>query len=514
MVERFSVIGDPNLADYTDFEELGAAPSSIVYAASERATKRRVALRVLSVDPNAQGVLDVLDREVVGLGALWSHPNVVTLLRFLTTSEGKPVLVFEYCDTTAASRLRAAPFSPQDAISLGIKIAGALECAHREGILHRDVNPRSIFFTEFAEPALGDFGLARLGAVSQVTISAVDLQSTHTPPEILDGQPASARSDVYSLASTMYHLVAGRSPFQSTNDDSPAAVLMRILREEPPPLPPDVPGDLNLTLAAALAKDPSARPTSARDFADRLSQVEADQGWARTSSSVDTHDEDDRRTDDRLASAQVGPVPIVDPQWASRSEESITGGVELPDPTRPVAIQASVAPSVAPPEASDDAPVSCPNGHAVRSSARFCGVCGSAVTVASPPPPPPPPPPATDGGPGPALGLNGDPSPGVQPQVVCQSGHPALVGAEHKPFCRICGAPMLTECEAGHSMPSPSVVLPHMWRSPARRRGCTSDLSTWLTRSKIASGHGQTGKDVQPPRATFDRDAEASGEWA
>ena len=61
----------------------------------------------------------------------------------------------------------------------------------------------------------------------------------------------------------MYHLVAGRSPFRSTNDDSPAAVLMRILREEPPPLPPDVPGDLNSTLAGALAKDPSARPTSA-----------------------------------------------------------------------------------------------------------------------------------------------------------------------------------------------------------------------------------------------------------
>src|ERR1700683_4640821 len=144
MVERFSVIGDPNLSDYTDFEELGGGPS-IVYAASERATKRRVALRVLSVDPNAPGVLDVLDGEVVGLGALWSHPNVVTLLRFLTTSEGKPVLVFEYCDATAASRLRAAPFSPQDAISLGIKIAGALDCAHRKGMLHRDVNPKSIF---------------------------------------------------------------------------------------------------------------------------------------------------------------------------------------------------------------------------------------------------------------------------------------------------------------------------------------------------------------------------------
>src|ERR1700722_16527206 len=244
MAEQYSLMGDDQLREYTDFEELGSSPLSVVYGATERPIRRRVVLRVLLVDKASPLIAEVLDREVVALGALWAHPNIVSLLRLTAGSDGRPVLVFERCKRSVASSLKDEPLSPEDVTSLGIKIAGALECAHRQGILHRDIKPKSIFLTEFGEPALADFGMARLEAASQFTVGAIEVHTSHTPPEVLEGRSPTAVSDVYGLASTMYQLLCGRSPFRSDDLESTAAVMMRILRDDPPPLPSSVPQDL------------------------------------------------------------------------------------------------------------------------------------------------------------------------------------------------------------------------------------------------------------------------------
>ena len=85
----------------------------------------------------------------------------------------------------------------------------------------------------------------------------------------------------------------------------------------------------------------------------------------------------------------------------------------------------------------------CPNGHQMPACARFCGVCGSAIAVVEAPELP------------------------TQPKLVCRNGHPAPIGAEPKPFCRICGAPMLTECEEGHQMPAVATFCPVCGRRSA-----------------------------------------------
>jgi serine/threonine-protein kinase PknK len=448
MVEQYSPIGDDQLREYADLEELGSSPLSVVYGATERATRRKVVLRILLVDRASPVIADVLDREVIGLGSLWAHPNVLTLLRVTSSSDGRPVLVFERCKGSVASRLAGQALSPEDVTSLGIKIAGALECSHRQGTLHRDIKPKSLFVSEFGEPALGDFGMARLWAASQFNVGAVEARTSHTQPEVLEGRPPTAVSDVYALASTMYELLVGHSPFGSDDLESTAAMMMRILRDDPPPLPPSVPQDLAFAIYGALAKDPGQRPAGALAFAGVLSRVEEENGWGPT------------------WPVGVGPHlpgrPVV-------AEKAAVGAIPQPAPgSRPeteLVIDPSILVALPPPPRSATEsliwarPGSCPNGHQMPANARFCGICGSSM--------------ASVDAPHPAGTLVPDPGtepptgPPTETKLVCRNGHPASIGAEPKPFCKICGAPMLTECEAGHQMPAVAAFCPVCGRRSA-----------------------------------------------
>jgi hypothetical protein len=435
MVERYSVLGDEQLREYSDLEELGSSPLSLVYGATEQATCRKVVLRVLLVDKASPVIAEVLDREVIGLGALWAHPNVVTLLRVMSSSDGRPVLVFERCKGSVASRSEA--LSPEEVTSLGIKIAGALECSHRQGTLHRDIKPKSIFVSDFGEPVLGDFGMARLEAANQFTVGAVEVRTSHTPPEVLEGRPPTAVSDVYALASTMYELLAGRSPFCSDDLEPTAAVMMRILRDDPPPLPSSVPTDLAEAIYGALAKDPARRPSGSLVFAGVLSRIEEENGWGLTRpAGVDVH---------------LPRRPVVAPQSVDVAAVPQGGPQVVPAENAPVPEPATLAaPAPAPdPESLVWArPGSCPNGHQMPANARFCGICGSVIGSVETP--------------APAITLAAEPGTQIatESKLICRNGHPAPTGAEPKPFCRICGAPMLTECEEGHQMPAVAAFCP------------------------------------------------------
>jgi serine/threonine protein kinase len=463
MVEQYSLVGDEQLREYSDLEELGSSPLSVVYAATELSTRREVVLRVLLVDTKSPVIAEVLDREVVGLGALWSHPSVVTLLRVTVSSDGRPVLVFERCKESVATRLKDQPLSPEDVTSLGMKVAGGLECAHRQGILHRDIKPKSIFLTEFDEPALGDFGMARLEAASQFTVGAIEVRTPHTPPEVLEGRPPTAVSDVYGLASTMYQLLVGRSPFRSDDLESTATVMMRILRDDPPPLPPSVPADLAEAIYGALAKDPSQRPSGALAFAAVLSGIEEANGWGLTCPvGVEAHlphrpvqvvllePVQEAEAEPEPISA-IGPEPVIQPtDWPPPNPQPVS------DPESLIWARPEERLESPPPVASG----ACPNGHQMPANARFCGVCGSAIVEASTP--------VTSAASDPVTTWAGATTQiPAQPKLVCRNGHLAPIGAEPKPFCRICGAPMLTECEEGHQMPAVATFCPVCGRRSA-----------------------------------------------
>ena len=119
---------------------------------------------------------------------------------------------------------------------MGIKLAGALETAHRAEILHRDVKPQNILLTEFGEPALADFGVAMLQSSTQTTTGLFDFTTLHVAPELLEGGQATPATDVYELASTLYQLLAGQSAFRAFAGESPASIILRILRDPVQPL--------------------------------------------------------------------------------------------------------------------------------------------------------------------------------------------------------------------------------------------------------------------------------------
>jgi hypothetical protein len=269
---------------YANVSELASGAFATVYRAVELGTGRPVALKVLRVADTSPHLVEVFEKELGALALLSNHPNVTTLYGTFLTPEGRPVLVLELCRESLAHRVRqSGPLSAGEVVQVGIKIAGALETAHRSGLLHRDMKPQNILVSQFDEPVLADFGVATLQAQAQSTEGVFGFTTLHAPPEALEGLPLSPSTDIYGLASSMYQLLVGRGPFSSYEGEAPASVILRILRDPAPRAPAnDVPVALGDLIENALAKDPAKRPQTAGDFAESLREIEAVTGWAQT----------------------------------------------------------------------------------------------------------------------------------------------------------------------------------------------------------------------------------------
>jgi hypothetical protein len=276
--------GAATFPGYANVAELASGAFATVYRAVELGTGRPVALKVLRVADASPHLVEVFEKELGALALLSNHPNVTTLYGTFSTPEGRPVLVLELCRESLAHRARQNGTLPaKEVVQVGIKIAGALETAHRSGLLHRDMKPQNILVSQFDEPVLADFGVATLQAQAQSTEGVFGFTTLHAPPEALEGLPLSASSDIYGLASSMYQLLVGRGPFSSYEGEAPASVILRILRDPAPRAPAiDVPVALADLIENALAKDPTKRPQSAGAFAETLREIEALAGWAQT----------------------------------------------------------------------------------------------------------------------------------------------------------------------------------------------------------------------------------------
>lgn len=272
------------LPGYTDLSEIGGGAFATVFRAREVETGREVALKVLKLDTVHPHLVETFQREIQALAKVSDHPNIVTLYRPLQTPDGRPVLVLELCRHSLSQQIRTSgPLSAEEATRVGIKTAGALETAHRSGFLHRDMKPQNILITSFSEPALADFGVAALQASAQATVGVFGFTTLHAAPEMLEGHHLSPATDVYGLASTMYQLLAGRAPFSAFENEAPASVILRILRDPVRPLYSDgIPLALSDLLEAALSKEPERRPRTALEFAAALKAVEAAEGWGAT----------------------------------------------------------------------------------------------------------------------------------------------------------------------------------------------------------------------------------------
>ncbi|PUA81696.1 serine/threonine-protein kinase [Nocardioides currus] len=277
----------PLIGGFTFVEHLGSGGFADVFLYEQQWPRQRVAVKVVRPDvPLNDREKQLFTAEANAMARLADHPYIVSVITAGVTQEGgRPYLVMRYCPPPDLGiRVRSNPMAVVDAVSTGIKLASAIETAHRSGILHRDIKPSNVLVTTYHEPALTDFGIA--GHMSEVEgESDVRISYPWSPPELLDGRSnGSVASDVYSLGATIWHLLVGRSPFSiPAGDNSTRALSARILHAAPPATQrSDVPPALDRLLQQCLAKNPAHRPQSALELARSLQQIEAAANWPRT----------------------------------------------------------------------------------------------------------------------------------------------------------------------------------------------------------------------------------------
>ena len=239
-----------------------------VWAARDLLLDRAVAVKVLGGAFAGDGrAAERLRREARAAGRL-EHPAIARVLD-LGEDGGRPYLVMELLEgESLAERIaRAGPMGPAEAARVVAAVAGALEAAHRAGVVHRDVKPGNVFLTSDGGVKVLDFGIA--SAAGDTALTTGDLLGTaaYLAPERALGHQATAAADVYALGVVLYELLAGRRPFEAGSDIEQA---MAHINADPVPLAmvaPSVPPPLAAACQQAMAKDPAARPRSAAAFA-------------------------------------------------------------------------------------------------------------------------------------------------------------------------------------------------------------------------------------------------------
>lgn len=254
-----------------------------VYTARETATGRQVFVKLVA-HADLRWLTDSLDDQAAILGALSSHPHIVTLYQRMVVPDGRAALVLEHSPTLLSAVLhRDGQEDPRVVTSVGIKLAAALDAVHRAGVLHCDVRPGNILRTAWDEPVLAGFDTAVHTHPGIASYAVVSHPGPHTAPELLLGDEATARTDVYGLAATLYELLAGRSAFREYAGESPSVTVARVLDGRVKPIfAPSIPLALSDLLTWGLAPQPADRPPSTAWLAEELRRIETDEGWART----------------------------------------------------------------------------------------------------------------------------------------------------------------------------------------------------------------------------------------
>jgi predicted ATPase/DNA-binding CsgD family transcriptional regulator len=265
-----------------DATEIGRGGFGIVYRCRQPSLDRTVAVKVLTTDLDGDS-LDRFLREQRAMGRLSGHPNIVNVLQVGVTATGRPYLVMQYHpqDSLDARIRGSGPLSLGEALRIGVKLAGAVETAHRAGILHRDIKPANILLTEYGEPELGDFGIARISGGFETTAGSITASPAFTAPELLRGDPPSVASDVYGLGATLFCAITGHAAFERRSGERLVAQFVRITTDPVPDLRRDgLPDDVCALLERAMAHLPADRPASVAEFGEQLRKAQRDNGFS------------------------------------------------------------------------------------------------------------------------------------------------------------------------------------------------------------------------------------------
>lgn len=215
-------------------ETLGVGGMGSVYKARDTHLDRFVALKLLRKDLNALPAETARLEEEARVTAGIDHPNVVRIYTS-GTAHGRIYLVMELVDHGSLDDLmvQQARLSERQVLETGIQVARGLEAAHEKGLIHRDVKPANILFSDARTAKIGDFGLAGVAEPEAAARSEIWATPYYVAPERLNNDPEDFRSDIYSLGATLFHALAGRPPMEG---ETTSASELRELKNHPPSL--------------------------------------------------------------------------------------------------------------------------------------------------------------------------------------------------------------------------------------------------------------------------------------
>ena len=268
-----------NLGRYEIRGVLGAGAMALVLDGWDPVIGRRVAIKTIRRDqlelPEADEVVERFKREAQAAGRL-NHPNIVSVYEY-GEDQGIAYIAMEFITGKELKEYfdRNERFPIPTAMRIMSEILGALDLAHRHGIVHRDIKPGNIYLLEDGHAKVADFGIARMES-SELTQVGVSLGTPpYMSPEQFTGDTLDGRSDLFSAGVILYQFLTGERPFTGTNAST---IMHNVLELDPPPpskLNAQVPPAFDAVLRKALMKRRDDRFGTAREFADALNAAAA-----------------------------------------------------------------------------------------------------------------------------------------------------------------------------------------------------------------------------------------------
>jgi len=255
---------------------IGEGGMALVYRGTDTTLDRRVAIKILRPGLSEQHDVVARFRREAHAAAKLNHPNIVQIYD-TGVDDGRYYIVMEYLPEMNLKEVikRYAPLPLDKVVEVAMACCEGLAHAHRQGIVHRDVKPHNVLFTDDGRAKLSDFGIAAAAGEAGLTEDGKVLGSAHyISPEQAQGAAAGPLSDVYSLGVTLYEAMTGRLPF---NGETAADIAAQHLREAPPSprtVNPDIPPAAEFIIQKAMARDPQRRYRSADEMLADLRKLE------------------------------------------------------------------------------------------------------------------------------------------------------------------------------------------------------------------------------------------------